>query len=254
MDSRKSGVTGTKKQLFLLVDDIDLIVRQLFETLAQQSNNENSLTDAQSSSIKMDPGQLTDLLIQKNKALIKLSQTAREQQKLFQQIEAVTAEIANQDQLIGSLQKHFKQAEHLLASALYQAKEQLKVFNEANKRSVMSEDVIRYAHQINASCSTAAPLNWSSGDPRRPYPLDIQMRCGWLGQLSNAVVENDVKPPALLGTDGIQMPKLTQSDASWQQANSDLTSFNSLKSGDDVDVMSSDSSTSDSSDSSFGND
>ena len=251
MDRKKSS--GTKKQLLSLVDDIDLIVRQLFDTLAQQSSNDTASTD-QSNVFKMDPGQLTDLLIQKNKALIDLSQTAREQQKLHSQIEIVKAEIANQDQLIGSLQKHFKQAEYLLSSALYQAKEQLKVFREANKRSVMSEDVIRYAHQINASCSTAAPLNWTSGDPRRPYPLDIQMRCGWLGQLSNAVVENDVKPPALLGTDGIQMPKLVQPDASWQQANSDLASFNVLKSGDDVDVMSSDSSTSDSSDSSFGND
>ena len=244
---------GTKKQLLTLIDDVDLIVRQLFETLAQQSSNDGSAMDTDSKVFKMDAGQLTDLLIQKNDALVKLAETAREQQKLHKQIESVKAEIDHQDQMIGSLQKHLKSAEYLLASALYQAKEQLKLFDEANERSVMSEDVIRYAHQISASCSTAAPLNWTHGDPRRPYPQDIQMRCGWLGQISHLVTDGDVKPPAQLGTDGIQLLKLTQPNPQWQN-NPDLSGFSSLKSSDEVDVMSSDSSTSDSSDSSFGND
>ena len=251
MDRNKS--IGTKKHLIRLVDDVDLIVRQLFETLAQQSSNDDMAMDADSKIYKMDAGQLTDLLIRKNDELVKLTETAREQQKLHKQIESVQAEISHQDQMIGSLQKHLKNAEYLLASALYQAKEQLKLFDEANERSVMSEDVIRYAHQISASCSTAAPLNWIQGDPRRPYPQDIQMRCGWLGQISNSVIDSDVKPPAQLGTEGIQMLKLTQSNTQWQ-GNSDLSGFSSLKANDDVDVMSSDSSTSDSSDSSFGND
>ena len=251
MDRSKS--VGTKKQLLTLIDDVDLIVRQLFETLAQQSNSDSTAMETDSNKLKMDAGQLTDLLIQKNNALLKLTVTAREQQKLYKQIQNAQAEIAHQDQMIGSLQKHLKQAEYLLASALHQAKEQLRLFDEANERVVMSEDVISYAHQISASCSTAAPLNWTPGDPRRPYPQDIQMRCGWLGQISNTPVDNDVKPPAQLGTDGIQMPKLSQPDSRWQNS-SDLSGFSTLKGADDVDVMSSDSSTSDSSDSSVGND
>ena len=248
MDCTKSA--GTKKQLLSLVDDVDLIVRQLFETLAHQSSSGDTFVgDSTSSSYKMDAGQLTELLIEKNNGLVKLADTARQQQKLHYQIENVRSEIAHQDKVIETLQKHLKQAENLLASALYKAKEQLHLFDEANQRSVMSEDVIKYAHQISACCSTAAPLNWTPGDPRRPYPQDIQMRCGLLGQISNSVVDNDAKPLSQLGTDGIQMPKLSQPDIRWQQS-LDTSSFNSMKSNEDIDVMSSDSSTSYSSDSS----
>ena len=30
-----------------------------------------------------------------------------------------------------------------------------------------------------------------SGDPRRPYPLDIEMRCGALGQISSKNSDED---------------------------------------------------------------
>ena len=31
------------------------------------------------------------------------------------------------------------------------------------------------------------------GDPRRPYPLDIEMRCGALGQISSKNSEEDIE-------------------------------------------------------------
>ena len=34
----------------------------------------------------------------------------------------------------------------------------------------------------NAVC---APLTWVPGDPRRPYPTDLEMRSGLLGQMNN---------------------------------------------------------------------
>ena len=45
-----------------------------------------------------------------------------------------------------------------------------------------SEDLIKYSHKISASNAVCAPLNWLQGDPRRPYPTDIEMRGGFLAR------------------------------------------------------------------------
>uniref|UniRef100_H2ZJR4 Mediator of RNA polymerase II transcription subunit 4 n=1 Tax=Ciona savignyi TaxID=51511 RepID=H2ZJR4_CIOSA len=206
----------------------------------------------------MDIGQLTDLLLQKNKKLSDLTDVARKQQQLEVKIKATRAEIATKDMEIKCLQKHLKAAEQLLGTALHQAKDKLSSFDRANKGSVMSEDIIKYAHKISASCSTAAPLNWTPGDQRRPYPQDIEMKCGWLGQLNNSetnVKDQILKPPAQLGTDGIQIPSFS-SNSQWQKGNQsmDLATLTEKRNMEDVDVMSSDSSSSDSSDSSGVND
>nr|CAB3263744.1 mediator of RNA polymerase II transcription subunit 4-like [Phallusia mammillata] len=248
---------STKKRLLSLVNDVDLITRQLFDTLSVQSSQGRPGKDESKTTISMDVGQLTDILLQKNNDLVELMCVARLQQELQQKIEKIRDEILVQDQAISFLQKHLKSAEDLLAKSLYQAKAKLKSFDKANSGSVFSEDVIKYAHKISASCSTAAPLNWSPGDPRRPYPQDIEMRCGWLGQLNNLgqnAMDSDssLKPPVQFGTDGIQFPSFTSFDTQGNQQ--DLTLMNEAKAHEDVEVMSSDSSTSDSSDSSFGND
>nr|XP_002127402.1 mediator of RNA polymerase II transcription subunit 4-like isoform X1 [Ciona intestinalis] len=254
---------STKKQLLSLVDDVDLVIRQLFDTLSQQSSqntvvNQVGSGESETQSHVMDVGQLTDLLLQKNKKLADLTEVACQQQKLEVKVKATRAEIAMKDTEIKCLQKHLKAAEQLLGTALHQAKEKLKSFDQANKGSVMSEDIIKYAHKISASCSTAAPLNWTPGDQRRPYPQDIEMRCGWLGQINNSdmnVKDPMLKPPAQLGTDGIQMPSFS-SNSQWQKGNQsmDMSTFTDGRSTEDVDVMSSDSSSSDSSDSSGVND
>uniref|UniRef100_W5LXA9 Mediator of RNA polymerase II transcription subunit 4 n=1 Tax=Lepisosteus oculatus TaxID=7918 RepID=W5LXA9_LEPOC len=51
--------------------------------------------------------------------------------------------------------------------------------------SISSEEIIKYAHRISASNAVCAPLNWVPGDPRRPYPTDLEMRSGMLGHMSN---------------------------------------------------------------------
>ncbi len=85
--------------------------------------------------------------------------------------------------------------------------------------SISSEEIIKYAHRISASNAVCAPLNWVPGkrtvfhlfisftihvissetcsvifvsscdvcvgDPRRPYPTDLEMRSGILGNMSN---------------------------------------------------------------------
>ncbi|KAA8579177.1 hypothetical protein FQN60_018750 [Etheostoma spectabile] len=71
------------------------------------------------------------------------------------------------------------------ATAVYQAKEKLKSIDKARKGSISSEEIIKYAHRISASNAVCAPLNWVPGDPRRPYPTDLEMRSGMLGHMAN---------------------------------------------------------------------
>lgn len=257
-----SECISTKQKLIALVEDIELITRQLFETLAQQQSR---MQDGQAfgsqrmnqSSPMMNVNQLTDLLLAKNLQMEEMMKTAREQKQLHQQIEAYKAEIEQKDKEIFLLQKHFKEAENLLSTALYQAKEKMKSIKKAQESSVTSEEIIKYAHKISAACATAAPLNWVPGDTRRPYPQDIEMRCGWLGQLSNMTDANSgMKPTPQLGTEGLTMPRFSSNDTSsntmdlhW--GNQSLGSDGKIKK-DEVEMMSSDSSSSSSSDSSFG--
>ncbi|OWK00850.1 MED4, partial [Cervus elaphus hippelaphus] len=51
--------------------------------------------------------------------------------------------------------------------------------------AISSEEIIKYAHRISASNAVCAPLTWVPGDPRRPYPTDLEMRSGLLGQMNN---------------------------------------------------------------------
>ena len=53
---------------------------------------------------------------------------------------------------------------------------------------VPAEDLIKYGHRISASNAVSAPLTWQQGDPRRPYPTDIEMRLGFLARPESAIV------------------------------------------------------------------
>uniref|UniRef100_A0A2K5ILU3 Mediator of RNA polymerase II transcription subunit 4 n=1 Tax=Colobus angolensis palliatus TaxID=336983 RepID=A0A2K5ILU3_COLAP len=85
-----------------------------------------------------------------------------------------------------SCQKELEEAYlYFLATAVYQAKEKLKSIEKARKGAISSEEIIKYAHRISASNAVCAPLTWVPGDPRRPYPTDLEMRSGLLGQMNN---------------------------------------------------------------------
>lgn len=47
-------------------------------------------------------------------------------------------------------------------------------------KEYLPDDLI---HRISASNAVSAPLTWQPGDPRRPYPTDLEMRLGMLGRL-----------------------------------------------------------------------
>nr|XP_044995149.1 mediator of RNA polymerase II transcription subunit 4-like [Jaculus jaculus] len=82
-------------------------------------------------------------------------------------------------------QKLLQPEEENQATAVYQAKEKLKSIEKARKGAISSEELIKYAHRISASNAVCAPLTWVPGDPRRPYPTDLEMRSGLLGQMNN---------------------------------------------------------------------
>ena len=123
------------------------------------------------------------------------------------------------------------EAERILSTALYQSKQKLNLIRKANKRPVFSEDLIRYAHNISSQLSVASPYEWNVGDPRRPYPTDLQMRQSLLS--GNAPTTSDASPFHFIptGLPGAGTTKKVNIDEK------------------DVDLMSTDSSSSSSSDS-----
>ena len=57
-----------------------------------------------------------------------------------------------------TLTTQLKEAETLLASTIYQAKQKLE--NISRAAPVSSEELIKYSHKISASSAVCAPLNW----------------------------------------------------------------------------------------------
>ena len=140
---------------------------------------------------------LTELLVDKDKKLQAALKLAAEQGEVEQQIDEVKSEAEEQDNLIRNLQKQLKEAESLLSNTIYQAKQKLESVSQA--QPVLSEDLIKYAHKISASNAVAAPPNWQQGDPRRPYPTDIEMRGGFLARAElplSQQIQHMAPPPA----------------------------------------------------------
>lgn len=129
--------------------------------------------------------QLTELLVAKDKEIKDTIQLARNQAKIEKKMEILRGEVRRQDQEIYNLQRQLKEGEQILATAIFQAKQKLASIAKANKRPVLSEELIKFAHKISASYAVCAPLTWQQGDLRRPYPTDIEMRLGFLGRLSD---------------------------------------------------------------------
>ncbi|EFN89692.1 mediator of RNA polymerase II transcription subunit 4 [Harpegnathos saltator] len=167
---------STKEVLLSLIDDIELIAKEMIEnTIAQKPAKLSNIEHAQ----------LTELLVAKDNELKSTLKRAAEQAKINLKMEALKAEVERQDQDIQQLQRQLKEAEQILATAIYQAKQKLQSIARANKRPVASEELIKYAHRISATNAICAPLSWQQGDPRRPYPTDIEMRLGCLGRLND---------------------------------------------------------------------
>jgi mediator of RNA polymerase II transcription subunit 4 len=161
----------TKEVILSLIDDVELISREMLENCVAPKPKRMSASEHSS---------LTELLVEKDKKLQAALKVATEQGEVEQQIDEVRGEVEEQDSYIRNLQKQLKEAESQLSNTIYQAKQKLESVEQA--QPVLSEDLIKYAHKISASNAVAAPPNWQQGDPRRPYPTDIEMRGGFLAR------------------------------------------------------------------------
>lgn len=181
-------------------------------------------------------------------------------------MDILKAEVERQDQDINHLQKQLKEAEQILSTAIYQANQKLQSIARANKRPVSSEELIKFAHRISASNAICAPLTWQQGDPRRPYPTDIEMRLGLLGRMSDPInghllqQQNSMSDLHRTGGHPGEIPAAQQNQFAWHPASGEMhisvgqgtvpmDTRNHKQETEDVEVMSTDSSSSSSSDS-----
>jgi len=172
------SVPCTKEVILTLIEDIELVAREMVE---------NAVAPKQKRMSTQDHKAVTELLVAKDKELKEALKVAAEQREVEREIEKVRAEVDRQDQSIKALTTQLKEAESLLASTIYQAKQKLENISRANP--VLSEDLIKYSHKISASNAVCAPLNWEQGDPRRPYPTDIEMRGGFLARAEQPLAQ-----------------------------------------------------------------
>jgi len=179
----------TKEVILSLIDDIEIVAKELLENCIAPKQKRMSATDHTA---------LTSLLVSKDKALKDALKLAGEQGEVEESIVNVRSEVERQDENILQLQKQLKEAEVMLSTLIFQAKQKLESIDRAGKASVTSEDLIKYSHKISASNAVCAPLNWQQGDPRRPYPTDVEMRAGFLSRADQPLSSQlqHVTPPS----------------------------------------------------------
>jgi len=208
-----------------------------------------------------EQSQLIQLIMGKNEEFKEVYELAAEQGEIEEKMVELAEDVRHEDEEVQALEKSLKEAETLLSTALFQAKQKLEQMTKAQDRSVSSEDLIRFAHRISSTNAVAAPSNWTPGDPRRPYPTDFEMRMGFLGKLSEL-------PSSAPATNLLDYPhngySFNMGGANGQAENPILVSGSyihpphfstavgvdpSARNHEDVDLMSSDSSSTSSSDS-----
>ncbi|XP_044259123.1 mediator of RNA polymerase II transcription subunit 4 [Tribolium madens] len=251
-----SSQMSTKEKLLYIIDDIELISKEIIE---------NSIAPKHLKLSGPEYAQLTELLVAKNTELTETLKLAAEQAQIDKKMDILKAEVERQDNDINNLQKQLKEAEQILATAIYQANQKLQSISRANKRPVSSEELIKFAHRISASNAICAPLTWQQGDPRRPYPTDIEMRLGLLGRLMSDPInghllqqQNSLSDLHRQGHPG-EIPAAQQNQFAWHpsgeihmsvgQGSVPMDTRNHKQETEDVEVMSTDSSSSSSSDS-----
>ncbi|CAD0200401.1 unnamed protein product [Chrysodeixis includens] len=246
---------STKDRLLALIDDMELISKEMIEVSIAPKPQKLSAADHAS---------LTELLLSKDTELKKTLELADEQANIQQKMNDLKAEVENKDQDIFGLQRQLKDAEQILATSLYQARQKIASIVKSRKRPVPSEELIKFAHRISASNAVSAPLSWQPGDPRRPYPTDLEMRLGMLGRLCDLPLNGHT--PSTLNelhrmTTGGVVPASATNQFTWHptgELHMSVGGGNSVAidgrgkdapNQEDVEVMSTDSSSSSSSDS-----
>ncbi|XP_054018895.1 mediator of RNA polymerase II transcription subunit 4 [Dryobates pubescens] len=242
--------SSTRDRLLAALEDLELLARELIEILAISRNQKIPQPGEES--------QILELLIQRDGEFQELMKLAVDQGKIHHEMQLLEKVVEKRDNDIQQLQKQLKEAEHILATAVYQAKEKLKSIEKARKGAISSEEIIKYAHRISASNAVCAPLTWVPGDPRRPYPTDLEMRSGLLGQMNNPSTNgvNGHLPGDALAAG--RLPDVLAPQYPWQSSDMSMNMLppnhsndfmleppgHNKENEDDVEVMSTDSSSS----------
>ncbi|XP_067948778.1 mediator of RNA polymerase II transcription subunit 4-like [Watersipora subatra] len=245
---------STKQSLHLLLNDIELLSKEVFEQATTSQANRSTETTKVS--------QILEVLVKQHEQLQEKLKIAEEQAVVQQRIDQLNVELDKKNGEILSLQKNLKDAETILASAVFDAKKKLASIKKAEEKAVSADDLIRFAHRISASGAVAAPPTWVPGDPScRPYPTDTEMRQGFLSKNFDKLKESYINQSS--------QPQASQSAAAaapqteppilgfnWQNQQLvdtptflNLSSSMNMKQNNDVEIMSqSESSSSSSSD------
>ncbi|XP_028402705.1 mediator of RNA polymerase II transcription subunit 4-like [Dendronephthya gigantea] len=176
---RKLENRSTKEILLELLDEFERCSGEFFEDVSKVATQ------------YVPPKQPNELfhskalegLIEKHNQLQDVAQKAQDQQSRHVEITKAKEELGKKNQEILQLHSLLNETEQLLSNALFQARKKFTAIQTATKNKITSEELIKYAHRISSSCAVEAPSNWTPGDPRRPYPLDIEMRSGLLGKM-----------------------------------------------------------------------
>ncbi|XP_031552789.1 mediator of RNA polymerase II transcription subunit 4-like [Actinia tenebrosa] len=201
MAAKMNRETSTKDVVNSILDDYEKLTRQLFENLSVFS-----LYRGKNDASEGDTTEIVNKLTEKDKELQAAIKIAKEQMDCQLQIQVTKENMAKKDQEILRLENQLKETEQILSQAVFQAKKKLKAIEQANRGSVSSEELIKYAHKISSSSAVEAPTTWMPGDQGRPYPLDIEMRSGLLGKLGEGL---DTIPASTLTMDGTSMATTT---------------------------------------------
>ncbi|OWF40443.1 mediator of RNA polymerase II transcription subunit 4-like [Mizuhopecten yessoensis] len=167
---------STKQKLLQLIEDTEIISKEIFELMSTPKQQQRA--DAP------ETQKLMELLVLKDKEIKENLKIAAEQAEIQKTVDELKTEVDKRDTDIRNLQKNLKEAETILSTAIYQAKQKLEAIRQANNKTISSEELIKFAHKISASNAVASPPTWTPGDPRRPYPTDFEMRLGFLGKCS----------------------------------------------------------------------
>lgn len=108
---------------------------------------ENTIAPKHQKITSAEHQQLVQLLVAKDNDLKSVLQLAAEQSIIEQKMDELKVLVDEQDQEIQQLQKQLKEAEQILSTAIFQARQKLASISKANKRPVSSEELIKYAHK-----------------------------------------------------------------------------------------------------------
>merc|ERR1711934_154893 len=171
------AMTSTKSQADALINDLDCISRQIVDQAVNDGSNKTIVNTTHQD-------KLFQLMNQTETRLNAKLETARQLVLLERKLQTTRERIHVRDRQLQIFLRRLKKSEQLLADALHQAKQKLKIIKTAEASNVSTDELIRYSYIISQAGAVAAPGDWTNGDVRKPFPTELEMRCGMLARFS----------------------------------------------------------------------